>query len=194
MFKWFFRLLFKLKGFKLVGDFPKYGKKAVIIAAPHTSNWDFVYMIAAFDIAGIPLHFTIKKEWMRWPFKGIFTRMGAIGIDRSPKQPGDDRRSMVEVMKELFDTRDELVLTITAEGTRSRREKWKTGFYYVAKAANVPIVCSYLDYGKRETGMDKLIWPGENNFEEDMREIMSFYATKTPKIAEKFSVDLRYID
>ncbi len=151
MLTWIFKIIFRLKGWKLIGDFPDYGKKAVIIAAPHTSNWDFVYMIAAFSLAKIPLHFTIKKEWLKFPFKRGMLKFGAVGIDRSPKVEGQPRQSMTEAMANLFNERDELVLTVTAEGTRALRTEWKTGFYYVAKAAGVPIVCSYLDYGNRET-------------------------------------------
>jgi 1-acyl-sn-glycerol-3-phosphate acyltransferase len=192
MLTWIFKLLFKWYGWKIVGDFPDYGKKAVIIAAPHTSNWDFVFMIAAFSIAKIPLHFTIKKEWLKFPFKKAMLKFGAVGIDRSPKVEGQPRQSMTDAMADLFKNRDSLVLTVTAEGTRALRTEWKTGFYYVAKTAGVPIVCSYLDYGKKESGMDKLIWPSDN-MEADLREIMAFYKTKTPKFPEKFSVDLRYV-
>jgi len=192
MLTWIFKLIFRLKGWKLIEDFPDYGKKAVVIAAPHTSNWDFIYMIAAFNLAGIPFHFTIKKEWLKWPYKKRMIKFGAIGIDRSPKKAGDGRRSMVDAMADLFKERDELILTVTAEGTRSLRTQWKTGFYFVAKAAGVPILCSYLDYDKKETGMNKLVWPSDD-MEADMREIMEFYSTKTAKIPEKFSTDQRYI-
>lgn len=192
MIKWFFRLLFRLKGWKLDRNLPPYGKQGVLIAAPHTSNWDFIFTIACFDLLKIPTRFTIKKEWLRWPFKRFMLRFGAVGIDRSPKVPGQPRPSMVEVMVDLFKTHDEFMLTITPEGTRKLSKKWKTGFYHIAKAANVPILCGYLDYKNKVAGIGKMIMPGDD-MESDMREIMKFYQEKChAKNPELFSVDLDY--
>jgi 1-acyl-sn-glycerol-3-phosphate acyltransferase len=192
MLKWLFKLIFRWNGWTLDRNLPDYGGHAVLIAAPHTSNWDFIYTIACFDLLKIPNKFTIKKEWMRWPFKGFMLRFGALGIDRSPKTEGQPRQSMVEVMVDLFKKYDHLILTITPEGTRKLRTEWKTGFYHVAKQAGVPILLSYLDYKHKKAGIGKMLIPGDD-MEADMREIMAFYLDKTGKIPELFSVDKRYV-
>jgi 1-acyl-sn-glycerol-3-phosphate acyltransferase len=191
MLKWLFRLLFKWAGFTLDRNLGEYGKQAVLIAAPHTSNWDFIYTLACFDMLGIPMRFTIKKEWLKWPFKGIMLRLGAVGIDRSPKAPGQPRPSMVEIMTGLFREHEELILVVTPEGTRKLRTKWKTGFYHIAKNAGVPIMLSYLDYKQKKAGVGKIMYPS-GDMEADMREIMAFYRDKTGKNPELFSVDQDY--
>jgi len=192
MLKWLFKLIFRLKGWTLDTDLPDYEKRAVCIAAPHTSNWDFIYTIACFDLLHIPVRFTIKKEWLKWPFKGAMLRFGAVGIDRRPKVKGEKRPSMVEVMIDLFQDYDHLILTVTPEGTRKKRTKWKTGFYHVAKSAGVPIMCGYLDYKEKKAGVGMLLYPGDD-MEADMKKIMAFYNTKHPKNSDLYSVDLDYV-
>jgi len=113
-----------------------------MVAAPHTSNWDFVYARAAFFILGIRLRFTIKKELFFFPLGALLKGLGGIAIDRQ------SRENMTSKMIELYHQYDELVLLITPEGTRSYAEKWKKGFYYIAQGAKVPIVLGYLDYQK----------------------------------------------
>lgn len=182
-----FKLLFRLGGWKITHYLPKDIKRCVIVAAPHTSNWDFMYGMGALKIMKLRLRFTIKKEWIRFPLKKLMLTLGALPIDRSPKSDGS-RKSSVEAMAELFDTRDELLLMITPEGTRSRVEKWRTGFYYVALSAKVPLALGFMDYRTRECGIDKILYPS-GDFERDMKEIMAFYATKTAKNPHQFSVD-----
>lgn len=191
MISWLFRLLFKLKGWKLKTDSIKGINQSVTIAAPHTSNWDMVLASAAFDMMGLPMKFTLKKEWFRFPFKRMMRKLGGIPVDRTPKKAGDPRPSMVEAMADLFKEYDVLHVMVTPEGTRSLRTEWKTGFWHTAKMANVPILCGYLDYGKKIAGIGKIIYPTE--LEKDMREIVQFYKDITPKFPEKFSLDKRYI-
>lgn len=163
-----------------------------MIAAPHTSNWDLVYALAAYDLMGIPMRFTLKHQLMRFPYNLIFKPIGAIGIDRRPKVVGGERKSMVEAMTDLFNGRDSLNVMVTPEGSRSKRDKWKTGFYYVALNAKVPIGLGYLDYKKKEAGVGKLVFPS-GDIKKDMKEIMDFYRTVTPCNTEKFSLDKEYI-
>lgn len=162
-----------------------------MIAAPHTSNWDLVYALAAYDLMKIPVRFTIKKEWMRFPLNLIMRPLGAIGIDRSPKVKGEQRKSMTEAMTELFNGRENLNIMVTPEGTRSKREKWKTGFYYVALNSKVPIALGYLDYANKIAGVGKLIFPS-GDIKKDMREIMDFYRNIKGKHPERFSLDLEF--
>ncbi|MCS6819556.1 MAG: 1-acyl-sn-glycerol-3-phosphate acyltransferase [Chitinophagales bacterium] len=162
-----------------------------MVAAPHTSNMDFPLAMLCFFAMGIPVRFTIKKEWMRFPFNLVIGPLGGIAIDRSPRQPGEQRRSMTEAMIDLFHQRKELVVLVTPEGTRSRNEKWKTGFYYVALGAKVPLALGYLDYEKKEAGVGMLFEP-TGNIEADMQIIMDFYRDKKGRYPEKFSTDKTY--
>lgn len=188
--RWIFKVVFKLLGWKLKTE-TIYGiKQSITIAAPHTANMDLPIAKAAFDLMGLPLRFTVKKEWFRFPFKGITAGLGGIAIDRSPKKPGEPRPSMVEAMVNLFKENPELHIMVTPEGTRSKRTEWKTGFWYTAKEANVPILLGYLDYKKKVAGIGKIIYP--TNLEDDMRTMMEFYKDITPCHPEKFSLDLRY--
>lgn len=192
MFKWIFLRLFKLKGWKLNTDAIHNYKQSVVIAAPHTSNWDGVLMVAAFDIMKLPVKFTLKKEWFRFPFGNIARALGGIAIDRTPKKPGEARPSMTEAIASLFKTNPILHIAFTPEGTRSKRTEWKMGFYHAAKMANVPILLGYLDYKTKIAGIGKVIIPSDD-MEKDLREITAFYKDITPCHPEKFSVDLRYI-
>jgi 1-acyl-sn-glycerol-3-phosphate acyltransferase len=183
-----FKLIFKLGGWKITHFLPDEIKKCVIIVAPHTSNWDFIYGMGALKYMHLNQRFAIKKEWIRFPFKRLMTSSGALPIDRNPKNPLDEKKGAVDAMADLFENRKDLRLIITPEGTRSRVEKWKTGFYYVAFKANVPIALGYLNYGKRECGIDKLIYP-TGDFKTDMKQIMDFYKEMKGKNSENFTVD-----
>ncbi|NVK32598.1 MAG: 1-acyl-sn-glycerol-3-phosphate acyltransferase [Gammaproteobacteria bacterium] len=162
-------------------------KRCVIIAAPHTSNWDFVYAMSVIDRLNLPNpRFTIKKEWMRFPFAGIMDRLGAIPIDRSRTTQSGERMSMVEQMTEYLRNASEMTLIVTPEGTRSAVKQWKTGFYHVALNAGVPILLGYMDYAKKEAGVGQLFEP-TGDYDKDMRSIWSFYNTITPRFPEKYT-------
>lgn len=191
MIAWIFKLIFKALGWKLKTETIVGIKQSITIAAPHTANMDLPIAKAAFDLMDLPLRFTVKKEWVRFPFKRIMMNLGAIAIDRSPKNPGEARPSMVEAMANLFKENPELHVMVTPEGTRSLRTEWKTGFWHTAKMAGVPILCGYLDYKEKVAGIGKIIYP--TDLEIDMREIMEFYKNITPCHPEKYSLDQRYI-
>ncbi len=186
-------LILKIAGWKIDYNMPtEMRKKCVLVAAPHTSNWDFVYAMCTFKILKIKVRFTIKKEWVRFPFKLLMTSLGAVGIDRNPAPGKKEKKSMVEAMVDLFKEHKELVVVVTAEGTRKKVEKWKTGFYHVALNAKVPIALGYLDYKKKIAGVGKVIMPS-GDMAADMKKIMDFYKNFTPKFPEKFSLDLQYV-
>jgi len=191
MIKFLCRLIFKLSGWTLNNKMPANISKCVMIAAPHTSNWDLVYALAAYDMMGIPMRFTLKDQLMKFPWNLVFKPIGAIAIDRRPKVEGGERKSMVEAMTDLFNGRDALNVMVTPEGSRSKREKWKTGFYYVALNANVPIGLGYLDYKKKEAGIGGMVYPS-GDIKKDMKIIIDFYRHVTPCHPEKFSIDLDY--
>lgn len=149
-----------------------------MVAAPHTSNWDFVYARAAFYLMNIELKYTIKKELFFFPLGFILRKMGGIPINRNKKL------NMVNQMAEHFNNYEELALLVTPEGTRSYSAKWKKGFYYIALQSNVPIVLGYLDYSRKIAGVGPTIIPS-GKIEEDIEKIKAFYRTIKPKYPEK---------
>ena len=195
MASWIFRIWGKsilfLFGWKVVwegqGPLPE---KCVVVAAPHTSNFDFLIARSAFEILHMPVRFTIKKEWMGFPLGWLFRALGAIAIDRN-RDSGQKKESTVEAMAALFKDSEKLAVLVTPEGTRSLRTEWKTGFYHVARLAGVPLVLGYLDYEKKEAGIGRILIPGED-MAADMKLIMEFYSGVKAKFPEKFSTDLRY--
>lgn len=192
MYRPLFRKFFTAQGWTVKGDALAGHRRCVVTAAPHTSNWDLIYTLVAFDRLNLPVRFTVKNWWMGFPQGILMRHLGGIGIDRSPKDGSEDRLSMVDAMIDLFEeTPGELAIAVTPEGTRSRRERWKSGFYHVARGAGVPILLGYLDYQKREAGVGKVIHPS-GNFEADMREISAFYKTVAPKFPDLFSLDQRF--
>ena len=113
--------------------------QCVMIAAPHTSNWDALYARLALKALGVNVRLTIKDSYMKFPFGPFVRAMGGIGIDRRPTAVRKERTSMVEVMIELYKTHTKPVMLVTPEAAREKREEWKTGFYHVATTAGVPI-------------------------------------------------------
>lgn len=183
--------LLRLSGWRMQDGIPPESQRCVIIAIPHTSNWDFWYTRLGFYAVGIPMKFTIKKEWMRFPLNLIVKPLGGLGIDRRPRKETGERPSYVDAMAELFNQNDRIAVMITPEGTRSLRTEWKTGFYYVAQKAGVPICLGYLDYEKKVAGVGPTIYPS-GDIAADMKKIMDFYRPIKGKYPEKSSLDQRY--
>jgi 1-acyl-sn-glycerol-3-phosphate acyltransferase len=186
-----FKLIFRLYGWKVTHFLPDDVKKCVIVVAPHTSNWDFIFGMGAVKVMNIRLRFAIKKEWIRFPLKRLMLSLGALPIDRSKKTIGNEKKSAVDSMAELFTEHDVLRLVITPEGTRSKVDKWKTGFYHVALKANVPIAFGFINYATKSCGIDKVFYPS-GNMKEDMKVIMDFYRPMMGKNPENFSLDAEF--
>jgi 1-acyl-sn-glycerol-3-phosphate acyltransferase len=148
-------------------------KKYVLIAVPHTSNWDGVLLIALASTVGMKMNFMIKSEWLRGPMGPLMRRLGAGGIERSPST------NVVQAMIDELRRRDSLALVIPPEGTRGRAEHWKSGFYHIAVGAQVPIVPGYLDYRRKRAGLGAPIWP-TGDVRADMDEIRAFYEKMAP--------------
>ena len=184
-----FKLIFKLFGWKVTHLLPNNVKKCVIVVAPHTSNWDFIFGMGAVKVMKLNLRFAIKKEWTRFPFKRTMLSLGALPIDRKKNSTTSEKKSSVDAMADLFNERNELRLVITPEGTRSKVEKWKTGFYYVALTAKVPIALGFINYETKSCGVDKIIYP-TGDFKGDMKQIMDFYKNMKGGNPENFSLDL----
>ncbi|MEE9350302.1 MAG: 1-acyl-sn-glycerol-3-phosphate acyltransferase [Flavobacteriaceae bacterium] len=154
--------------------------KYVMIAAPHTSNWDFVLAMAFYWKQGVQTHFFIKDNWTKG-FHGWFIRkMGGVGVTR-----GKNNR-LVEFAVKMFNEKEKFVLLVPAEATRKRVKKWKRGFYVIAKEANVPVALGYLDYKKKIASVGKLIHLTDS-FEDDMELIQTFYSTINAKYPENYN-------
>lgn len=179
--RYFSRFLLWLLKWKIHGAVPRGEKKAVIIAAPHTSNWDFVIGRLAYFVIGVRVHFLIKKEVFKWPFGKILKIWGGIPIDRKRSN------NMVKQICGIFNKHDSLYVVITPEGTRSRVKSWKKGFYYIALEAKVPIVLGYLDYKKKEGGIGPVIRPS-GDFDKDFNRIKEFYRDKSARHPENFMI------
>jgi 1-acyl-sn-glycerol-3-phosphate acyltransferase len=179
-------------GWTFDNHLPAEVQQCVMIAAPHTSNWDSLYTKLAFIVMNIPVKITIKDSYLKPPFGPFVRAMGGIGINRNPRQTGEQRPSMVQAMADLFKTHPRLVMLVTPEGTRSLQPKWKTGFYHVAVQAGVPIALAYLDYAKKEAGVGKIIYPS-GDIAKDLQEIMAFYATIQGKHPERFCLDQSHV-
>lgn len=179
------RLILKLTGWRIQEDktYHQY-PKAVLIAAPHTSNWDFFFMLCSMWALKIPGRFLIKDDHTKGVFGGLLKALGAIGIDRSQKT------NFVDYAVNLLKKENKLVLIVPPEGTRKKVEKWKTGFYNIAKGAEVPIILSFLDYGKRKLGVLKFVSTKDGTFEEVMEEIQEYYKDISGKIPENFNPNI----
>ncbi len=172
-------------GWKFEGKLPDDLRSFVYLGAPHTSNHDVFPAIVIGHFIKRNCKFVIKSEWLKPPFGFFLKAAGAIGLDRS-KLKDKERESNIDVMARLFKEYDELVLLIAPEGTRKPVEKWKTGFYYIAQKAGVPIVCGFGDYEKKTFGVGPIIYP--TDFEKDMKTIMDYYKTIIPKNPQNFKL------
>lgn len=157
----------RVTGWKMKGERPPLDRY-VIIAAPHTSNWDMPFMLAMAFVYDIPVRWMGKHTLFNPPFGPLFRWLGGIPIVRG--QPG----GVVAQMVEHFKNNASLVLMVPAEGTRSHVEYWKSGFYHIARAADVPVVLSFLDFGKKVGGIGPSMQL-TGDVRADMAEIRAFY-------------------
>lgn len=176
--------LLKLLGWKTSLEVTDGMKKCVMIAAPHTSNWDFPFTVLTFWKHEIDFKFFIKDSYTKSILGGIFNAMGAIGVDRSKGG------NLVDFASDLLKSEDELVVLVPAEGTRSYVKKWKTGFYHIAKKANVPIALGFLDFKEKLAGVGPLISPTDD-IDYDFNKIQEFYKSKTGKNPELYNPIIR---
>ncbi|CAM3318282.1 1-acyl-sn-glycerol-3-phosphate acyltransferase [Zobellia roscoffensis] len=137
-------IYFKVMGWKMVGEFPSHLNKFVIAVVPHTSYVDFFLGLLIRKVWDEQINFVGKKSLFTFPFGYIFRRLGGEPIDRSKNN------DMVSATVKVFQKREKFRLTIAPEGTRKKVDKWKTGFYYIAKGAQVPIVLVAFDFGKKQ--------------------------------------------
>lgn len=176
--RWISGAYLTLGGWTIHGDWPPLDK-AVLVAAPHTSNWDGPNMLAAAGYYRVKLRWMGKASLTRGPFGWLIKALGCVPIDRS--QSND----VVRAMAEAFAATDRMLLAIPPEGTRSAVREWKSGFYHIAVAASVPILLTVLDYGAKRISLAAVIYPS-GDYEADLTIIRGHYAAAKGRRREKF--------
>ncbi|MGB5482866.1 lysophospholipid acyltransferase family protein [Parasphingorhabdus sp.] len=174
--------MYTINGWTAVQENPP-PRKAVIIAAPHTSNWDFLYFFGLTNKLGFNSYWIGKDTLFKWPWGDMMRRMGGIPVNRSKSQ------NMVDAMVREFERRDDFLLTIPPEGTRGGGKQWRTGFYYIALKAKVPLILGMMDYSKRTGGLGPSFMPS-GDYKADMQKLSDFYHSVTPKVPEKAMRDI----
>lgn len=167
MLKTFAHFILKLSGWTLEVKLPE-EKKFILIGAPHTSNWDLPLALLTFWTVEPKIYWLAKIQIFRGPLYYLFTALGGIPIDRSTPH------GLINRIADKFNHIDEMVLAITPEGTRSKTDYWKSGFYHIALSAKVPICFAYIDYKTRTLGFKQLMYPS-GDIEADMKIISGFY-------------------
>ena len=180
------KTILKTFGWKLAGEFPEI-RKSVVVLAPHTSYWDFIIGKLYLNAMGINNNTLMKKEAFFFPLNIILKTLGAVPIDRKNKNS-----NMVLQVAKLINKSDKINIFIAPEGSRKRKDYWKTGFYYIAKEAEVPIVMSFIDYKNKEVGIHGVV-NDLSTLNSTMSEINNFYKTINPKHKEHFALNNSHI-
>jgi 1-acyl-sn-glycerol-3-phosphate acyltransferase len=157
-------------GWKLRGQTPQV-PKMLIIAYPHTSNWDIMYYLLLVAAFGLKSSFMAKRSLFRPPFGFIIRALGGLSIDRSKDN------NVVDATIRAFGENPQLVLGLLPEGTRSKKDHWRSGFYHIARGANISVVMIYMDFSKKEGGISEP-FTLTGNVKTDMDHIRAFYAGK----------------
>ncbi len=177
----FSRFLLWIRGWEIDYDIKDHGNKFIVIGAPHTSNWDFVYALPALHLMGIKnLRYLIKNSLFFFPLKYLFYWTGGIPVDRSKKN------ELTAQLQKMIKESDEIYLLFPPEGTRSKVKRWKTGFYYTAIETGLPIILGYMDYKERKLGFGDVFYP-TGDFNKDMEVIQAFYSKKNAKHPADFN-------
>ncbi|MGD9330567.1 MAG: lysophospholipid acyltransferase family protein [Desulfobacterales bacterium] len=167
LMRWLSLFFFKCTGWKREGHLPDVDRY-IIIAAPHTSNWDFIYTLCLAFIFRINPQIMMKASWFRGPMGPLFRWLGALPIDRRRS------RNVVAQSVEAFQKGRPMVLVVPPSGTRRKVTYWKTGFYHIACGAGVPIALGFIDYQRKVGGFGPLFHP-TGDIEQDMVSIREFY-------------------
>lgn len=178
--RWLAKLIFfNILGWKLENHFDPAIKKCVVIVAPHTSSYDFFIGILVRKIIGVHIDFVGKKELFRPPFGWYFKMVGGSPIDRAGNQ------KKVDAIAELFEKNEVFRLALSPEGTRKKTERWKTGFYFIALKAQVPVIPVAFDFGTKTVTIHTPFHPS-GNLDKDLVEIQNLYKGVEGKIPENF--------
>ena len=171
----------QITGWKVEGALPAQAAKSVLIAAPHTSNWDLPYtLMVAFALRLNP-YWMGKHSLFKAPFGPVMRWLGGIAVNR------EQSNNLVAASAQAIGEADgPLQLIVPPEGTRSKTRYWKTGFYHIARTARVPIVMAYMDYARKRSGLGPLFEP-TGDVDADMATIKAFYAPFKGKNAHQFA-------
>ncbi|MDD5030582.1 MAG: lysophospholipid acyltransferase family protein [Rhodoferax sp.] len=173
----------RLAGWKVLGALPPEASKSVFIAAPHTSNWDLPYTLMVAFVLRLNIQWMGKANLFRFPFAGLMRWLGGVAVDRSKAN------NLVAASAQAIEASAcAFQLIVSPEGTRAKTRYWKTGFYYIALAAKVPIVMAYMDYSRKITGLGPVLWPS-GKLDADMATLKAFYAPFKGKNEAHFQVD-----
>jgi 1-acyl-sn-glycerol-3-phosphate acyltransferase len=167
----------KLAGWRVEGALPASARKCVLIAAPHTSNWDLPYTLMCAFVLRLNVYWMGKASIFNPPFGPVMRWLGGIAVKR------EQSNNLVAASVAALKAADGPVqLVVPPEGTRSKVTEWKTGFYYIALGAELPIVLAYIDYANKRVGLDPEFQP-TGDIERDMEVIKAFYAPLRGKYA-----------
>ena len=180
-------LILKKLGWSLVSGIPEGIKKCVLVVAPHTSNWDFIIGRLCFNLIGLPTKFLMKKEVFIWPLSILLRKLGGIPVNRNRNN------NIIKEVAHLFSQYDELIVTLTPEGTRKLTKNWKKGYYYIAELAKVPVAVAFIDYKRKECGISFIFTP-TGDYEKDFEPIRALYYDKAAKFPENFNLSPMYQD
>jgi 1-acyl-sn-glycerol-3-phosphate acyltransferase len=170
----------KLTGWKVEGSLPAEQSKCVLIAAPHTSNWDLPYTLMVAFALQLNIYWMGKSQIFRWPFGGLMRWLGGISVDR------EQASNLVAASAAALSAADGPVqLVVPPEGTRSKTRYWKTGFYWIAHTAKVPIVMAYMDYPRKLSGLGPVFMP-TGDVDADMAAIKAYYSQYKGKNWQQF--------
>ena len=176
--------ILRLSGWKVEGRLPADVGKCVVIAAPHTSNWDLPYTLMVAFVLDLRIYWMGKWQIFRPPFGGLMRWLGGIAVRRETSN-----NLVAEAAQALVDADGPVQLIVPPEGTRSKVRYWKTGFYYIALQARVPIVLAYLDYQRKVGGVGPVFHP-TGDIERDMVTIKAFHAGIRGRNADQFDAQV----
>ena len=168
------RRMLASRGWKIVFErLP--GPKGLIVVYPHTSNWDFIVGVLYKFAIGLQANWVGKDTLFRWPLGPVFRRIGGVPVNRR------ERSGFVQALLEEFGRRETMWLALAPEGTRSRTDHWKSGFYRIAVAAGLPVGLGFIDYATRTVGIDTYVtMTGDAGA--DMARLREFYASKRGRL------------
>jgi 1-acyl-sn-glycerol-3-phosphate acyltransferase len=173
----------RLAGWTIEGRLPDEAKRSVLIAAPHTSNWDLPYTLMTGFALDLHLYWMGKASLFKAPWGPVMRWLGGIAVDRSRSN-----NLVADTARALREADGPLQMVVPPEGTRGKTRQWKTGFYYIALEAQVPIVLAFMDYHRKVAGLGPIFTP-TGDVERDMAEIKRFYAGVKGRNADQFDND-----
>lgn len=181
--RWLTLAYLKLAGWKVEGSLPEQARVSVFIAAPHTSNWDLPFTLMAAFALRLDIYWMGKEEIFKPPFRGLMMWLGGVPVRRS-----QSNNLVAASAQALKDSTRPMQLVVPPEGTRSKVRYWKTGFYHIAQAAEVPIILSYLDFGTKRMGLGPVLIPS-GDLDADMVKIKTFYTPIRGKNPDQYHAE-----